>query len=150
MKIFCKEKVVVTELIPNLSTSKLVQNQLLPHKYSYNFQRYAARESVSNVYLNLTGDTVGRTYRENYCEILNKTNISVHIILSYINHVQAIAYINNSTFSSNFYIDSNNDNLNTDINRMHEHNGIYINDLNSSFDVIDIDSYQLTITDIRL
>ena len=60
-----------------------------------------------------------------------------------------MACINDNTFSSNFHIDSNNDNFNPDINITNEHNEMSINDLSDTIDVTDGDSHHLIITDIK-
>ena len=112
-------KLVVTRRIPSLSTGKVVQHQLLTDKSSYNFQRHFASGSLNNVQLSLTDNTVGEMHRSKHCESLNQTNTSTNHIAFYMNYSRTMLCINDNTLSSGFYIDSNNDNCNADMNRTH-------------------------------
>ena len=57
------------------------------------------------------------------------------------NHPRTMVCINNNTFSSNFDIDSDDENFKAGINRTYEYNDTSINDLNDNFYVIDDDSH---------
>ena len=146
---FCKEKEVVTGLIPDFSTGKLVHNKLSPKISSYKFNRYSASGSLDNVQLNLTDDTISNIYSAKHCDVQSGTKASIRNTSSYMNHARSMACVNENTFPSHFDIASNNYNIVDEIEIGGDNDKISVNDFGETIEVTDKNHQLLKATDMR-